>query len=362
MFNTNNCEWLLETADTPIRYRVFREILKDMKSVRKIESELINHPVVEMWLKLLNPNNSVRKAENLIHGSPNEYIENAMLKIVQLGLNADTPIVADAIESYIDIIENYSLEKPLRKQSYDIIILANILTIGSVKNEKLLNLMFDNLDEMYTFALKGDCNIYLNEEERAMLKGVPKIWSECLHFTRPDLFDNFGMCWPLLYDIFGLTKLYGAYGTETDKKIDTIMKFIANDEFHYTIADWYGILINTMSRTRYYGHGWDPKFPGWFDVTDYIKTKSVPKLLFFAMYISKFPIALKTKWFSDLLHCLEKYKTEKGTFKFPKEWLIEARGNAVMGSHMSFGENRRKSNWDEIESTFYMQLIYQNIE
>jgi len=28
-----------------------------------------------------------------------------------------------------------------------------------------------------------------------------------------------------------------------------------------------------------------------------------------------------------------------------------------MGRHLSFGENRRKKNWREIESTFYMQLL-----
>jgi hypothetical protein len=28
-----------------------------------------------------------------------------------------------------------------------------------------------------------------------------------------------------------------------------------------------------------------------------------------------------------------------------------------MGSHLSYGENRRKKNWAEIEATFYMQLL-----
>ena len=72
--------------------------------------------------------------------------------------------------------------------------------------------------------------------------------------------------------------------------------------------------------------GWDPKYPGWFDVTHYINdsidrsapngshTESqpsfVPKLLFFAMNIVNYPAAQKTRWFTDLLNCLDNYKTE----------------------------------------------------
>jgi len=75
------------------------------------------------------------------------------------------------------------------------------------------------------------------------------------------------------------------------------------------------------------------------------------------MHIIKYPAARETKWFSDLLQCLDGYKNEPGRYEFPKGWLQEKLGYAVLGSHMSFGENRRKRNWAEIESTFYMQLL-----
>ena len=103
--------------------------------------------------------------------------------------------------------------------------------------------------------------------------------------------------------------------------------------------------------------GWDPKYPGWFDI-EKLNSDQGAGLLFFAQYISKYPPARKTKWFNNLLCCLEKYKTKNGTYIFPKEFLIEKTGYAVGGKHMSFGENRRKKNWAEIESTFYMQLLH----
>jgi hypothetical protein len=287
-----------------------------------------------------------------------------MLKIVQLGLHAKMPPVADAVQNYINIISNTPLRKPYRKdvlvnfQGFGFIIPAYMLALAGFKNSAVLKFLLGSLEEMHVFAGKGDCNIYLSPDERARLKAVPKNWADAKHFTRPELFDEFGLCWPMIYDIVGLAKLYGAHNPETDRKIDVVINFITNDDFHNTIPDGYGILI--PGKRKYYSHGWDPKYPGWFDVNEYINiSTSVSKLLFFAMHIAKYPIAQKTKWFSDLLCCLGKYKTENETYIFPKEWLAEKQGYAVLGSHMSFGENRRKNNWREIESTFYMQLLGQ---
>jgi len=371
MIDTKTCEWLMDNADAPIRYRVARELLNDDKLAKSIENELLDNSTVKLWLKKLKPENPPQN-KNMIHGAPDYYLENAMFKIVQFGLHAELPPVADAVKYYMDIIKNTPLKKPCRKYNFyinqDLTLLSNMLTIGEVKDSKVLEFMLGSLNELYEFASKGNCDIYLSPEERGKLKSVPPNYIGIKHFTKPKLFDEHGICWPLVYDIFGLTKLYGAHSPETDKKIDAVIDFISNDDFHNTIPDGYGVLTTT-GKTKYYSHGWDPKYPGWFNIADYFENASnnssysprqplyVPKLLFFAMYIVKYPIALKTKWFSDLLCCLEKYKTENGTYIFPKQWLTEKTGYAVLGSHMSFGESRRKKNWQEIESTFYMQLL-----
>jgi hypothetical protein len=371
----------MDNADAPIRYRVQRELLKNEKAAKQIEELLLDNEMVKQWLKKLNLENYPQRRNicEMAHGGPDYHLENSMQKIVQLGLHAEMPPVAEAVQNYINVMTNTPLKKPYRKDAIghykglDFVIPANMLTLGGFRNSAVLEFMLGSLDEMYAFAGKGDCNIYLSSEDRAKLKGVPPNWADVKHFIKPELFDEFGLCWPMIYDIIGLTKLYGAHSPETDRKIDVIIDFITNDNFHKTIPDGYGILI--AGKRKYHSHGWDPKYPGWFDVADYIKTAtgsssattlhpslSVSKLLFFAMYIAKYPIALKTKWFSDLLCCLEKYKTENGTYEFPKEWLMEKQGYTVMGYHMSFGESRRKRNWREIESTFYMQLLGQSIQ
>jgi hypothetical protein len=153
--------------------------------------------------------------------------------------------------------------------------------------------------------------------------------------------------------------LYSLKKPEVDEKIDSIIRYISTDAFHNTVADGHGILES--SEKKYHAVGWDPKYPGWLDVKGYIENINAPKLLFFAQYISKYPPARKTKWFSDLLEYLGTYKTESGTFIFPAEWLKEQQGYAVLGNHLSFGENRKKKNWREIESTFYVQLLTQRM-
>jgi hypothetical protein len=108
--------------------------------------------------------------------------------------------------------------------------------------------------------------------------------------------------------------------------------------------------------------GWYPKYPGWFNLQSYMETGNAPKLLFFAQYILKYPVTVKTKWFGDLLKLLDRYKTESGTYLFPVEWFKESSGYAVQGCHMSFRENRRKKNWRETESAFYIQLIKSGLQ
>lgn len=62
-----------------------------------------------------------------------------------------------------------------------------------------------------------------------------------------------------------------------------------------------------------------------------------------------------------MLTCLEAYQTAPGRYAFPAKWFSEKQGYAVMGSHLSCGENRRKKNWTEIESTFAMLLLKRDL-
>jgi len=373
MIDTKICEWLLENADAPIRYRVLREFLKDEKAAKKMENELLENAEVKKWLKNLKPENPPQ-SRHMFHGSFDFCLENAMAKAVKLGLHADLSQMQNAVSYYVDVMKGCNII-PYRNRhnGFSTIMAANYLCLAYFRDESIIEYMLGSLEEMYAFVKRSTYDIYVTPEKRDELKGIPNSWKDREDFIKPELVAEYGFCYPLIHDILGLHRLYDLNNPDVDMKINAVLSYFTNDNFHNEIANGYGILI--AGKRDYYGMGWSPHYPGWFDIVYYIENgdkcsapngahtenRYVPKLLFFAENIIKYPVALKTKWFSDLLCCLEKYKTENGTYEFPKEWLTEKRGYAVGGHHLSFGESRKKKNWHEIESTFYMQLLRQNV-
>jgi len=353
-------DWLMDNADAPIRYRLAREFLCDGRAAKRIEPELLGNREVRKWLNNLKPE-TPPQSYWMIHGSFDFCLENSVLKAVQLGLHAGFSQVAEAVTYFTDIFKNNPVVKPYRKvdNQLNLLMIASMLTLAGFRGDMILGYMLESLNEIHDFVKKGDYGIYISDEERSALKGVPQNWKN-REFIKKELFDD-GPVFPLVYDLLGLNRLYGAVDTQTDGKIDAVISYITTDRFHETVRDGYGIVI--CDGNKYYGMGWDPKYPGWSDVAEYIGNDGVkvgvgvPKLLFFAQYIVNYPAALKTEWYGELLACLDRCRTDGGTYIFPKKWMDESRGYAVAGHHLSFGENRRKENWLEIESTFYMQLL-----
>lgn len=353
MTDTAVCGWLMDNADAPIRYRVARELLRDMKTAGKLENALLHYPAVGLWLHHLKPQNPPQHRW-MEHGSFDFCLENAMLKAVQLGLHGGLPQMTDAAGYYLVKMEQ-TAGLVRKRRDFSAIVTANLLSLARVENESVQKYMLESLDEMHRFTRGNDLDIYLTAEERETLTRVPACWKNREHFIRPEIIRDFGFAYPLLYDIVGLHSLYRLGDPAVDRKIDAIIRHVVTDAFHRSVADGYGITI--MKKGSYMAMGWDPKAPGWFDVKAYLAHGHIPRLLFYALYASRYPAARETKWFYDLLANLDLYQTADGRYAFPAAWLPEKQGYAVLGSHLSFGENRRKRNWREIESTFYMQLL-----
>jgi hypothetical protein len=336
--------------------------LKDNKLAKKIEVELFENPIIKIWLGNLMFELSPDKQQftNMEHGSFDICLENACLKAVQLRLHGDLNQMKEAVKYYIDTMKQtiapYRNDKGqlYKERRFFAIVTANCLSLADIQDKSILKFMLGSLDEMFNFTKKKNYDIYMTREEEKKLKGIPKIWKN-RKFINPEIIREYGFSYPLIYDIAGLHKLYVLNDPIVNKKINDVIVYISTDDFNSKIENGYGILVNPNK--VYHSMGWDPKYPGWFDVVTYMENGYVPSLLFFAEYISNYPVAVKTKWFNDLQNYLDKYKTDNGTYEFPKKWLQEKTGYAVSGFHMSFGENRRKKNWAEIESTFYMQLI-----
>ena len=344
----NICDWLMNNADAPIRYRVARELLKDEQGAKKVEPELLEHKEVQKWLANLK-NESPSGVWCYEHGCRDVCLENALPKLVQLGLHGALQPLIEASGFYLDRYRN--------KANMSEGISADMFSLAGISSDDITMSMLDELNKMHRFVQMKTYDLYISDEERDKLSGVPKNWKNS-KFIKPELSRGNDFSYPYIYNIIGMFRLYELKDAAANQKINDIIEYISTDEFHAKVENGYGILIS--GEKKYYVQGWDPKYPGWFDVADYIEKNNVPQLLFFAQSISKYPLARKTKWFSELLGCFEKYKTANGTYIFPKEWLKETPGYAVGGHHVSFGENRRKKNWCEIESTFYVQFLKQN--
>ena len=73
--------------------------------------------------------------------------------------------------------------------------------------------------------------------------------------------------------------------------------------------------------------------------------------------VSGFPGAYEQQWFRQRIDHLEHYRTDRGTYLFPKEYLPEKKNSYYLysGAHLGLGEKGGQAL--EIESTFRMLSI-----
>ena len=300
MVDEKICAWLLKNADAPIRYRVFKELLGDAKAAQDMEAELLETPVVLQWMGNLKPKNPPQH-HWMEHGSFDFCLENAMLKAVQLGLHGGMPQVVDAVAYYLDKMESVSMQIPARdidfRSGFDCILTSNLLSLAHINNAAVEHYMQVSLDELHRFAQKADYELYYTEDEKSGLKGIPKVWKNRKIIKRSLLCES-GYCYPFIYDIVGLHTLYALKNREVTDKINAVIGYISTDVFHDTVPDGYGII--PADKNKYFSMGWDPKYPGWYDVERYLAEGNVPKLLFFVQHIVKYPAARETSWFKTL--------------------------------------------------------------
>ena len=146
MTSSSMYDWLMDNADTPIRYRVLREFLKDEKAAMNMETELFENPAVGYWLKNLKPETPPQHW-SMEHGSFDFCLENALPKLVQLGLHSGLLPLADAIRFYLDKMEMSSSGGPYRSNDgfslgaanngFTSIIISNVLILAGFTNTSI---------------------------------------------------------------------------------------------------------------------------------------------------------------------------------------------------------------------------------
>jgi hypothetical protein len=357
--------WLFENGGPVIRYRVATELLPPNKSinVRKLRDEMMKSQVVKTWLKYMVPASFFTgmpeqkiRAFLEIHGSKPTCLENFLAKLIDLGLKKGIPELDGWAKHYLNWFEEKA-EEDTPEHIYDAgmkyMAAVFLARAGYVHEPSVKAIIRKRINLVYDFVRKGDYNIYVSKKGYRIPKNFQKY-----SLINPELTRVSISRLPLIYDIIGLAAYLPEGGTKKERdKADTIINYVFNEE--YQKLPWgYGVMTNDEG--RFWGLGWSVHIPGYTDSLESHPARNA--LVLFMSLLANFKAARQHPWFKERLNHLEEFRTERGTYLFPKSYLNEKpQGYWVNGAHAGLGENRRKKPALELESTFWMMRIFKDI-
>jgi len=325
-------EWLTANASPVIQYRTQLELME--VSEDKLQNNLADVLALSQTQKRLTLLKYMNY--NRTHGSDSTHLENILPMLCDFGLHYGI----DAFNCEIKSLDEISAI--VTDKNYDKLIAYPFLLRSKFPLEGLLVFAVERINTIYDFTKNMDFDIY---DDISDYKGVPKNFQD-RPIIKPDIACGWGKIrLPLIYDIVMFAAIYEGVSLALKIKIDNIVAYILSSEYDI-VEPMYGILA--AEHRKYYAMGWDCKKP--FNDGQNYTYPNLHRLLLYA----EFPTVVKSNWFQNAVGYLTQYKTANGTYVFPSEYLREADSNWVLGSRMSLAENRRKKQYAEIESTFYM--------
>jgi hypothetical protein len=183
--------------------------------------------------------------------------------------------------------------------------------LSGYMTEEINSSMLRRLNVLYTAAKERIFDIY---QDAIKLPKRPEMWEDrgILKDELNPFSDEAAKPLPTIYDLSALAYFrYYVNDAAVLDKIEDIADYILDPDFQ-KIPEYYG-LIWVKSRRTYNACGWCPKLP--------LYNENEKVLLNYLHMMSNFKAALKSEWFCEGLNYLEQFRTEKGTYLFPKEFL-----------------------------------------
>jgi hypothetical protein len=344
-------QWLLHNAGPSIRFRTLVEILReqDVGLVSTSLKEVLECPDVVNWVVRLIPRFDI----NSIHSGNPDAFENVIGKLVQLGLRAGLqPFDNKTLPFRVWLSENVEIYPESPHAVFLRTVIASFLAFaGYGSTSPVKTQMMKRLETLYKFAKHPDFStVFVDKSE---FKGLPK-GSEDHKLVNPDLYEDQQFMLPWVHDIRGFSCCAEIMSNQSQRaKLDTIIEMILTTE--YQKLPWsYGL---AKYGERYYVLGWAAHLPGYFSKPE---GRHFAELLLTLEFMGKVSIARKSQWFRNSLEYLESFRTETGTYIFPKSWLPEKQtGYWVGGLRMGFDDRKKYPKAIECESTFRMLKIKQ---
>jgi hypothetical protein len=337
-------DWLLEHGGPVIRYRTATELLDDPCSVDvdRLRSDLLACPLVQRWLGCLLP--------GVLHHSKATAFENAMGKLVDLGLRAGMRPLDERAEPFR---KWFSGEKPASGDVFSPFyrsIVGSGLVRAGYRDEAMGVFWRHRLAVLAETAATNTYRIYVDQDAYG---GYPKAFRHH-RLVNPEFYPDGEFRLPWIHDLYALAHWPEDWRDEgAQGQIDSVVRFVLHPEYQ-ALPEGYGTM--RAGKRRYYAIGWSAHFPGYdgFELPDYTSRYLVQRL----ERMAHFREALGHRWFRQCQQHLEGFRTETGTYLFPRSYLRELRqGYWVHGAYMGLEENRRPRQALELESTFRMLKI-----
>lgn len=334
-------EWLIQNASPVIRYRTLVELREttDKTLVQDTLREVLELPQTKKRLDLL-----ANLDYNRTHGANTTYLENVLPMLGDFGLHY-------GMEAFDQVNKKISELIPIiLDNDYDKLVAYPFLLRAGFPLDELIDYAIQRINTIYDFTRHRDYDIYDGVADD--YPSIPKNFRNRPIIKR-DIASGDEIRLPLIYDMVMMASVYDRVADELRLKIDNIVDYLMSIDYDW-MKTGYGIFC--VAPNKYRAMGWDCLKP--FNSNRYYANQSIQRLLLYA----QFPTARKSKWFTHAVDFMAQFRTPSDTYIFPKAFLSESDSNWVLGAHNALAENRRKKNWIEIESTFYMAKLISYID
>lgn len=342
-------EWLMSSADAPIRFQVIVDLLQDqdVSRVSEVLDDLHKSALVAECLKKLEPGFQTKQ----LHSSEPAAFENVMGRLGDLGMRAGLqPFDSKTLPFRAWLTDTEEDKTGGFFRVFLRTIVASFLSYtGYSETDPVHNVLKERLRWTHSFACDPDfTQVYVDKTGNS----IPLDESEENSIVNPLLYRNQKLVLPLVHDIRAF-----AFSVQIHQEPDLIQQ--AEEVVAMVLSPDYQSLQPNYGRMRigdrFYKIGWSVHLPGFFSEPS---ETEMSKLLLTMQMMAPFKSTRESDWFKRMMVLLERYKTDDGTYIFPKTWLPERRsGYWVNGAYMALEDNRKKSIAIECESTFRMLKI-----
>jgi hypothetical protein len=317
--------WLTATELIPGDPRIDREALF---------SDLVTCTEVRRWLELLG--------SGPVHHSKDSSAENALAKLSEYGLRAGMTRLDERALPYCAVGQEE------RYHNEALIIVPFLVRAGYATEPRVASWMAQRIEVLYKQACSKNYGFYMNESERHSLPPAQKTVHGKLKLYYQQRFNNHWgvMGLPTCYDLYSLAYL-PKEDQLTRQKVEAIVAYLLHPAFQDTPG---GYIWNS--------HLHRPYAAGRVFLACLPQKNEREKLVLFLEMMAQFECGKSSDWFRQGMAQLETFRTECGTYRFPREYLNEKSSYYLYaGMHMSLGEFPRNDRALELESTFRMARL-----